>query len=330
MRGFRPSTPEDAEAIIALCSEVLQVPPGSPVLWLPHLNWKYWSDQPGWNGPRSYVVSEGRQIVAHAGVVPASFARDGRTYTLVQLIDWAASPTHVGAGVSLLKHVARLADGVINVRASEIAQRIFRRLAYRPLGETTRYVLRLPAVRDFGGRAALAADVRMHAPGAFDRPAAHPLESAVSRGGAIVLRRSLDRLAALSLCPAAPMSYGEVLREGSLRGTFSICEAAGQLRLVDAWADTGRDDAAWEVVLAAVLERSAAHPAATELVTQTNDPLQERALLAAGFAPAGTDPLSVLADRNVVPDGAYVRHQLIDSDLAYLHHNVPEVWAPEH
>lgn len=299
------------------------MPEGSSVHSLPHMHWKYWEERSGWPGSRGYVLTEGSEIVAHAALVPLTFARNGRVHTLIQLLDWAARPGHAGAGVSLLKHMARLADGVLNVRASKLAQSIFRRLGYRSLGETTRYVLTEHAARALS---VPATDVMLHPPGAFGNPASHPLETAESRGSSIVLRRSLGTFEALARCPAAPTTYGEVRRAGSLLGTFALAEAPGQLRLIDAWADTSQPGA-WEDVLASVLARVPLDAQYSELVTQTNDPVQAPALLAAGFVPAGTDPLSVLADPSVVPDAAYVRHQLIDSDLAYLHHNVPDFWG---
>jgi hypothetical protein len=64
-------------------------------------------------------------------------------------------------------------------------------------------------------------------------------------------------------------------------------------------------------------------------VTQCNDPTEQRALLDAGFITSGSDPLDVLCDPELIPNGAVLWHQLIDSDLAYLHHGVTESWSAE-
>jgi hypothetical protein len=233
--------------------------------------------------------------------------------------------------VTLLKAIARLADGVINVRGSEAARRIFGALGYRSLGVTTRYVVQLP--RRAAPSPAISstkrvrrAELRVHRTGGLGNAAPHPLESAESNGCQIVPLRSVAQLEALSRCPAAPMTHYEVWTDGALIGTFLICETPGQVRVVDAWAAPESVEA-WHVVIELMLAQAVHYPGAIELVTQTNDPVQARVLLAAGFVATGADALSIFADRALVHDGAHVRHQLIDSDLAYLHHGCAESWG---
>ena len=87
---FRPSNPADSAAIAELCERVLKVPAGSPVFSRAHMQWKYWERHPGWEGSRSFLLLKESVPVAHAGVVPLRFSREGRKHVLVQLIDWAA------------------------------------------------------------------------------------------------------------------------------------------------------------------------------------------------------------------------------------------------
>jgi hypothetical protein len=136
---FRASSPSDADAIAELCERVLPVPPGSRVFARDHLRWKYWDAWPSWHGSRSFLLFASARLVAHAGIVPLSFVRDQRAYTLVQLIDWAADPAHIGAGAALLKRVAALADGAVSVRGSTMTQRMLKPLGFRSLGVTVRY-----------------------------------------------------------------------------------------------------------------------------------------------------------------------------------------------
>jgi hypothetical protein len=122
------------------------------------------------------------------------------------------------------------------------------------------------------------------------------------------------------------MRYFELWSAEQLIGCFLLCQTPGQHRLVDAWA---RDAAAWQALLLAAIAETVKDPSAREVACQTNDVAQQAALLAAGFFMAGEDPLHVLCDEALVPKGAHFRHQLIDSDLAYLHHGDPESWARE-
>lgn len=320
---FRPSSPADADAIRDLCDRVLSVPEGSPVLSPAHMRWKYWRTWPDWTGSRSFVVTKGDRVVAHAGVVPLHISRHGRRYTLLQPLDWAADSSEVGAGVLLLLRLGRLANGLVSVRGSQMTRRILVPLGFVPMGEIPRYAALLSESAPVLTQVAMACTVRMYERG-LDHAAPHPLQAVASTADRIVSQRSLAQLEAFMACPAAAMEYGEVWHDDALLGTFLLCQTPGQLRWVDAWADPQRPGSF--AVLTEHVMRQASTRSAVEIVCQTNDPEQERALRAAGFRPAGADPLSILADPNIIPPGATFRHQLIDSDLAYLHHGVAESW----
>lgn len=288
--------------------------------------WKYWQTWPGFDGSRSFVLENGGQLIAHAAVLPLCISRDGTTHQLLQLLDWAAAPEHVGAGVTLLKNLAARCAGMVNVRGSDATQRILRPLGYRSLGSTMRYARRLPHDSE---RASQPTDpsysVKRYSSN-FDGAAAHPLALVSSSDVEIVPLRSLELMQALCRCPSAAMSYFELWSASRLVGCFLLCQTPGQQRLVDAWAQSLP---AWRALLCAAKAEAAADPNARELVCQTNDPTQQSALLTAGFSEAGEDRLHVLCDERLVPRGARLRHQLVDSDLAYLHHGQPESWSDE-
>jgi hypothetical protein len=60
-------------------------------------HWKYWQDRPDWPGPRSYVMTRGSEIIAHAALVPGTCATQAHRFRVLHLIDWAAHPTANGA-----------------------------------------------------------------------------------------------------------------------------------------------------------------------------------------------------------------------------------------
>jgi hypothetical protein len=333
---FRASTIHDHEAIAALCSRVLYAPTGSPLLSAEHMQWKYWTPWPAWEGSRSFVLADGKSIVAHAAVVPSTFSRGGQRYRLLQLLDWAALPERIGAGVSLLKRIAQLENGLLNVRGSESTQRILRPLGFRSLGLTTRYVRVLRSVPGVPAqRPAASEDHRAAREGftlkRFSSPplrdaAPHPKRAVESDDRHVILQRSLAEIELHLRCPSAPMRYLELWRQEELLGTALCCKTPGQQRLVDAWVLA---PAVWEPLISAVIEEARRDPDALEVVTQCNDPTEQRALLDAGFITSGSDPLDVLCDPELIPNGAVLWHQLIDSDLAYLHHGVTESWSAE-
>lgn len=324
---FRPSTPLDGALIAELCERVLQVPARSPVFSPAHMRWKYWEPYPAWQGSRSFLLFKQLVPIAHAGLVPLRFSREGRTYTLVQLIDWAADPKHVGAGAVLLKRIVALADGAVSVRGSSMTQRIVKPLGFRSFGETLQYAAVARPVTT-GPRTSIArtATVRIHERGP-STVREHPLSTAQSSDARIVIQHDNAQIRAWLDCPVVRMRYGEVLLGARLLGSFLLACAPRQARIAHAWADR-EVEAAFDAVIELAYRHGCEEQDATEVVCQSNDPEQGRALLDNGFEVVGADPLAVLSRTELVPDGASFPHHLIDSDLAYLHHGVPDLWLP--
>jgi hypothetical protein len=323
--AFRSSSPADLASIAALCTRILAIPERSPVFSAEHMRWKYWDTWPSWQGSRSFMLFKNDALIAHAGVVPLRFSREGQCHTLLQLIDWAAEPGQVGAGVTLLKRIAALADGAMSVRGSSMTQRILGPLGFRSLGETLRYAAPTTSASS-PPRSPLAgiATLRIHRSG-DSHLREHPLSQAHSTDEQAVFQRSAAQIEAWLRCPVAAMQYGEVCLDDQLIGSFLLCHTPGQLRIADAWADPRREGA-WNAVIELAYRHASAQPNAAEVVCQSNDPAQQRALERCGFRSAGADPLAVLTSPTLVPDGALCRHHLIDSDLAYLHHGEMESW----
>lgn len=322
---FKPSSASDAPAIAALCSRVLPVPPASRVFSPEQLQWKYWDPSPLWHGSRSFMLLAGTELIAHAGVVPLRFCRDGRSYTLVQLIDWAAEPKHVGAGVALLKRITALADGAVSVRGSTMTQRILKPVGFRALPPTQQYVAGVNAgAREPRSELGSSVEVRVHRAGSF-AAREHPLCDAQSSDTRVVFQRTAAQVQAWLACPVAPMEYVELLQGAQLLGSFIVCHTPGQARIADAWADDGVPGA-WEAVIERAYLHACEQTDASEVVCQSNDPAQQCALLRSGFQPAGSDPLAILASPALVPGTALVPHHLLDSDLAYLHHGQLQSW----
>ena len=280
--------------------------------------WKYWSPRTDWSGSRSFVLMAGERLVAHGAVMPLRFSAGGRARTLLHLFDWAAEPGAIGSGSTLLRRIAALADGVLILGGSAATRAMVRPLGFRPLPEVTRYAVPARAPLDpIGDAYALARS---------SEPPAHLLDrSSTSGGGSVVFERSAQDVRAFLDCPVVESECRVVSKAGLPIGFFLLACAAAQARIVEAWS-TSPDPRDWSALFRLARQVASEH-AVAEVVCLAADPLEEHALLAAGFSRCGTVPLHVFAPADVVPDQTRVRLRMIDGDIAFLHHGPPERWG---
>lgn len=284
-----------------------------------HLRWKYWTPLPCWDGSRSFVWEQGGELLAHAGVVPLEFTVRGETRRLVQLIDWAARPESMGAGVALLRDLSAQVDGALSVRGSPMTRALLAPLGFRSLVDPCRLVTHPRA------RTQLETTTRLFDATSFD-DAEDPIEWHGVEG-MLRPRRTRAQVRHWLACPAAPMTYGEVLRAGRRIGGFLLARTPGQVRVCDVQVPNDEPQTWIDVVLAA---REAAESLAAdndEIVSQANHAPEVAAFERAGFTRTESDPLAILANPSWAPDGVGFVHHLIDSDLAYLHHGARERWT---
>ena len=95
-RRIRASTPEDGPAIVELIVEAGLHPNVRPQ----DLDWKYWQQREDWPAARSYVLTDGKDLLAHGALVPAHCSTQAGRLRIVHMIDWAARRSEPGAGVS--------------------------------------------------------------------------------------------------------------------------------------------------------------------------------------------------------------------------------------
>jgi hypothetical protein len=297
-----------------------------------HMRWKYWRASPHWQGSRSYVLERGNQIIAHGAVLPLSFAHGGKQLTLLHLFDWASEPSAIGSGVVLLKRIAALADGLLIVGGSEVTRRLVRPLGFRAFGDVMRHARTGPGGPLVPDPAAPLDSISVDA--------VLSLDDAVTRGGAALdlelpdaspgqdwlqFRRSASALHELASCPAARFQSYVVVHDGAPLGGFVLAFVPFQTRIVACWSETGSPEAA-RAVLAGACRQAQTEAAADELVCMTNVPAEEQALQALGFQACGPVPMFVLAARELIPDATRIRFQLLDGDVAFLHHAQPQPW----
>lgn len=329
---FRPTTPSDAPLLVALAQRLLGVAPDSPMFTPAHLHWKYWQTWTGVSLARSHVLVRDGRIVAHAGVLPLTCSVRGRPFTLLHPFDWMSEPEAIGSGAALLQRLSKLADGLLIVGGSSTTQRMVGPLGFRAMGDVTRFAASAAqgATADgvshsLAAQAAAGVSVRRVA-----SPKPRDCERVETPGPWYPFALSPERLKDGQGCPAAPMTVFTASRssaarreEGEPLGGFVLAFAPGQARIVSLWsASSGSEDQQRLVRLA--YAQAIEQPGVSEVVTMANAPTERGALAAAGFQPAGTVPLFVLA-RELDAD-VRLSFQMLDGDVAFLHDGKPDPW----
>ncbi len=341
--NFRPSTPADAPAIIQLLKGASLEPNVEPEA----LDWKYWRQREDWSGSRSFVATRGAEILAHAAVVPGNCATDLRGANVLHLIDWAAQSDAAGVGVSLMKHIGRLADVLLAVGGSDQTLRILPHIGFRPWGTTDGYVRVLHPLRfrdAFGAAvwkypAKLAIRSLWHLASPFAKPAGWSvrrigadettvLAKVLPRGtpDRSVFQRSEGLFRHMLTCPIMPMELYALKMQDHVRGYFLLAFAPGQARIADCWVSTD-DPAEWQALIQCAALQASRHRDVAEIVAWSSEAIMARALTAAGFHCRRKWPIFL---RFTSEDGAIaerLRLQMLDNDAAYLHHRFAQWWA---
>jgi hypothetical protein len=343
---FRPTRPEDAPAISLFMQEVFSMASTHPGLAVRHMHWKYWCDHPEWEGARGYVMERDQQIVAHGSVVPLTCVWEDRRFKMVDLIDWAARPGNPGAGITLLKRVSQMVDGVFIAGGTAAAQKVFDSLGFREITKASVFALPLAPLARFlrepqlswRGPARLARNAvwlmrgsttppkgwsarRLSKEGVTNAtfPTPHP------RAQAAVFERTPASIAHLLECPAAPAQFYLIERDGSTRGYFVLTQAIAQCRIAEAWVEPGNAED-WPALYSLAAHEAARRPGTMEIVTMvTNDGAAQEGLRRSGFRARGHIPL-----RFSIKGGSYpgdIRYQMVDNDNAWLHDGTTGYWT---
>jgi hypothetical protein len=343
MRAVRPSTPADAEAIVALLEEAGLRPNVEPQ----HLHWKYWEPRADWARPRSFVLTAGSEAIAHGALVPGTGLWGAEPVTVVHIIDWAARRSAAGAGAALIKHIGQQADALLAIGGSTETLAMLPHLGFRTVGSATGYVRALRPLRLFQGS-------RRHPARALARFARGSAQALAAPRGAVrgwqsrlIGSQELGKLAALLprpargicvlgrsaglfghalACPIAPMQLHLVEEAGRARGYFLLSLVQSQVRIADCWIDSG-ELADWCAMIECAVARARGEPRAAEIVSWASDALQSRVLEACGFRARHASPVLIRPARECAMPGGPLRLQMLDNDAAYLHERRRQLWT---
>jgi hypothetical protein len=345
--GFRSTTVADESAIRSLLQEAHGVAPGHPMFEARHLHWKYWEPREGWQGSRSYVLTRGERIIAHAAIVPAVCSWGSERLNVLHVIDWAARPEARGAGNTIMQHIGALADAIVTSDGGDAAWRLLPFLGFaesntvvtqyarpiRPLlyltgADAPRWRLAARCVRNTLWALRAPADApraQRSRRVAADELGGAPIPWPVPRHASAVLTRSAAVMSYWLQCPAAPMELYVVENGAAAEGYFVLAYAPGQARLADCWLDCD-DPAAWEALVQLAVGQAAQHSGVAEVAAICSEPLQAAALQRCGFHARASRPLLVRANGVRLPT-AGIRIQMLDDDTAYRHSGSRTFWA---
>jgi len=342
-RVVRPTTAADAPAIRELFAAVAL----HPNIDAQALDWKYWQPRADWEGPRSFVLNDDDVPVAHGAIIPNCCAWKGQRISVIHVIDWAARPGVVGAGVALMKHIGRQAQALLAIGGSAQTQQILPLIGFRDVGVVTGYVrtlhpLRLlrsgglPAWRlvprfarsvmwTLGARSTAGSDWQTRRVAAADVAAVEQVLPVPTRGMA-VLERSTELFRYALACPIVPMELHVIERMGRVRGYFLLASAPGQVRVVDCWVDSD-ERADWRALILCAVAQAGRDAQAAEVVIWANDPLLAEVLHECGFHARQVAVARLRTAQGAPMPPLPLRLQMLDCDAAFLHEGVVSYWA---
>lgn len=331
-----PVQPQEQDALASFLASAFGVPPAAPFLESRLLWWKYFQPRTDWPAPRSWVMKDGSQIVAHAGIWPLRFVVSGQKVDSMHIIDWAASPQAPGSGVLLYREVMRQAPTLFGVGGSDAARKVVRKLGFSEPGRLKTYVqvvrpwrqLRERPARHWKNSAKFVRNAvwslrsRRAASGCWS---AAPVDSFPESYAPVWEAR--DR--SLAYCDRSPVFLNYVLacpvqtsgfllyRDRILAGHLVLCRLQGQVRIADL-SISSSDPADWARAYGVAVDLAAADPLCCEVVAVSSATRTQQALLENGFRYYLDQPIWLHDPCGLMAGSPPLSIQPLDSDSFFL------------
>jgi hypothetical protein len=312
-----------------------------------HLHWKYWQERTDWSEPRSFVMTDGRQLLAHLAVMPGAFLYRDTRARVTHMIDWAARREAAGAGIRLAKHVARMSDFALATGGSDHTRRIFPMIGYVECGKISGYARTLspvailnrpiPSLWKLLPRMARSLFWSLTAPRAdmagwqarrieMDEVERMDLPFPTPAPGKIIFERTPALLRYVLACPIVPIELYGLEKGGRMGGYFLLSYAPGQARIADMWS-VSQDSADWRALVNAAVNQIRSRRGLAEIIVWASDPSVSQILAECGFHERLSLPMSLRSGESASVPRDIMRVQMLDSDAFYLHLDGNELWA---
>lgn len=341
--SVRPSTPKDGPAIVALMkAEGLQ-----PHVDPKHLDWKYWQARADWAGSRSFVLTDGRDLLAHIAAVPGTLNWGTNHARVIHGIDWVARRNAAGAGVALMRHIAQMTDFLLGIGGSLQTLKIMPRIGYQLCGSVTGYVRTLSPLeilrRSYSSGWKLAPRIARSAFWSLSASsgdvtgwqsrqiASHEVERIAAilpcgTSDTATMGRSTALLQHALACPIVPVELYAIEKAGRPEGYFLMSYAPGQARLADLWINS-EDPADWQALIYLAVAQARRKRGLAELAVWSSDPRLALALKQCGFHERLNLPLYLRGSANMALSQVTVSVQMLDNDAFYLYFGRNTLWA---
>jgi hypothetical protein len=336
---FGPALETDIPAIRNLLREVFGTPEDWRTFQPDVLRWKGFDPHPFWNGPRSYVVRAGEQVVAHGCAVPSEVLTGGEPLRGARIIDWASNRSFPGAGTRVFNSVLKMLDVVFAVGGSADTLRVLPLIGFQRTQSCSRYLrvirplrrMRISGDRSWKAPARAARDLLhimkpAHSAGAewsirrvrrFDETAASIMPLAPGPDDWMPCRRTPELLNYLLACPAAAVEGYLLFRRGDLAGYAMLSRVGQECRLAEVRVvSSSAED--WADAYALAANEAARAPQTTMLTARVFSPALASGLDAAGFQTVDAEPLFRKERQAKWPDGRQVELGMLDDDALYL------------
>jgi hypothetical protein len=338
---FRPASPRELPALSSFLSRRFHVRAGAALVDERHLAWKYWSERSDWHGPRSFTARHEGAIVAHAAVWPLRIRVSDRIVPTVHLIDWAASPRYLGAGIWLMRQIRATVPAMIATGGRDITRRILPAIGFRAHSELSVFArpvrpLSQAMTSPAGNHWKLPARLARNAVWALSNPASWPRgwsaaplmperipdhlwpraspTTAVAARDADLFRYFVDS-------PSTRHAMLGLERGGELVGYCCLSLVGHLARIADIWLPSTRI-ADWSDAYRTAAAAAACERGVYEVSAWASTALGRAALTGAGFRERDRSAISLLGDP-ILQRQREVHVQMIDCDASFLSGDSP-------
>lgn len=327
----RPQLPQIREFLI----RGFQAGPGSMFERPGYLEWKYFDERPDWKGPRSFVLRNDGEIIAHCSNCPIAFSTGRGHITAQHSIDWTS--TVPAGGIMIWRSMYALSDAFIGMDGSAATQRVlaglrnFRRIGdqdycvriVRPLRFSRERIASggwkelIRAARNLARLAEPWAAVPLGwslAPIDKFGPEVDHLVAQARFESFIAPERSSSLLNYLLACPIGRMRAWILRDHARLRGWVMVNVLGQEARIVDVWLDS-EAQSDWDGLIALV-SKTVADGVALVSVTAVA-PFLKAAASANHLRVASSGPVYLHDPKKLLDGAPPINFHAVDGDQAY-------------